>query len=85
MNKEFKTLSEIYLTGKPQEPIKEEKKPFTSMSSLYRLVKEAEGENVVDIYAQADGQGEPQYVAGVPQEDYPRIKSQCNRRYTSIY
>ena len=74
MNKEFKTLSEIYLTGKPQEPIKEEKKPFTSMSSLYRLVKEAEGENVVDIYAQADGQGEPQYVAGVPQEDYPRIK-----------
>ena len=35
MNKKFKTLSEVYQTGKPQEIIKEEKKPFVPMSSLY--------------------------------------------------
>jgi len=42
MNKKFKTLSEVYQTGNPQDVIKEEKKSFTPMSSLHNdvLLKE---------------------------------------------
>tara|TARA_R110001583_G_scaffold92228_1_gene234692 strand:- start:1822 stop:2979 length:1158 start_codon:yes stop_codon:yes gene_type:complete len=76
MNKEFKTLSEIYLTGKPQEPIKEEKKIFTSMSSLYKevLLKEAEEDMSYTISAQ-DEVGDVEILGTVSQD----VKSEIQR------
>ena len=69
MNKKFKTLSEVYQTGKSQEIIKEEKKPFVPMSSLYQLVKEAEEEDLTHTVS-VDGGPD----VGITDKEYKSIK-----------
>ena len=69
MNKKFKSLSEVYQTGKSQEIIKEEKKLFVPMSSLYQLVKEAEEENLTHTVS-VDGGPD----VGITDKEYKSIK-----------
>jgi len=69
MNKKFKSLSEVYQTGNPQEIIKEEKKPFVPMSSLYQLVKEAEEEDLTHTVS-VDGGPD----VGITDKEYKGIK-----------
>ena len=73
MNKKFKTLKDVYRTGQPQEIIKEEKKPFVPMSSLYRLVREAEDMSYT-ISAQ-DEAGEVEVLGTVSSD----VKSEIQR------
>ena len=89
MNKKFKTLSEVYQTGKPQEIIKEEKKPFVPMSSLYKLVKEAEDMSYT-ISAQ-DEAGEVEVLGTVSsdvkseiQRDVYRHAKELNKKFNGL-
>lgn len=89
MNKKFKTLKDVYRTGQPQEIIKEEKKPFVPMSSLYRLVREAEDMSYT-ISAQ-DEAGEVEVLGTVSsdvkseiQRDVYRHAKELNKKFNNL-